>query len=72
LIISHFDILGHTISIATKMSDFAKPDQIVIGQLVYDVLEDKQSTFIGFYQLIHKFGIILVTIQEVFTMYIVA
>jgi hypothetical protein len=54
------------------MSDFAKPDQIVIGQLVYDVLEDKQSTFIGFYQLIHKFGIILVTIQEVFTMYIVA
>ena len=42
----HFDILGYTISIATKMTVFAKPDQIVIGQLVYDVLEeDKQSTF---------------------------
>jgi adenylate cyclase len=41
----HFDILGYTISIATKMTTFAKPDQIVIGQLVYDVLEDKQSTF---------------------------
>jgi adenylate cyclase len=42
----HFDILGYTISIATKMTAFAKPDQIVIGQLVYDVLEDEQkSTF---------------------------
>jgi adenylate cyclase len=42
----HFDILGYTISIATKMTVFAKPDQIVIGQLIYDVLEeDKQSTF---------------------------
>ena len=42
----HFDILGYTISIATKMTVFAKPDQIVIGQLVYDILEeDKQSTF---------------------------
>lgn len=42
----HFDILGYTISIATKMTVFAKPDQIVIGQLVYDVLEEeKQSTF---------------------------
>ena len=42
----HFDILGYTISIATKMTAFAKPDQIVIGQLVYDVLEKEQkSTF---------------------------
>jgi class 3 adenylate cyclase len=42
---SHFDILGYTISIATKMTAFAEPDQIVIGQLVYNVLEDKQYTF---------------------------
>lgn len=42
----HFDILGYTISITAKMTAFAKPDQIVIGQLVYDVLNDKQkSTF---------------------------
>jgi adenylate cyclase len=42
----HFDILGYTISIATKMTAFAKPDQIVIGQLVYNVLDDEQkSTF---------------------------
>jgi adenylate cyclase len=42
----YFDILGYTISIATKMTAFAKPDQIVIGQLVYNVLDDEQkSTF---------------------------
>ena len=40
------DILGYTMSIATKMTTLAKPDQIIIGQLVYEVLEDKQkSTF---------------------------
>ncbi|HJS68107.1 MAG TPA: adenylate/guanylate cyclase domain-containing protein [Nitrososphaera sp.] len=42
----HFDILGYTINIATKMTALAKPDQIVIGQMVYDVLDDRQkSTF---------------------------
>lgn len=45
MIISHFDILGYTISVAINMRAFAKPDQIVTGQLVYNVLEDKQSTF---------------------------
>lgn len=40
------DILGYTMSIATKMTTLAKPDQIIIGQLVYEILEDKQkSTF---------------------------
>ncbi|MFL6483925.1 MAG: adenylate/guanylate cyclase domain-containing protein [Nitrososphaera sp.] len=42
----HFDILGHTINIATKMTSLGKPDQIVIGQMVYDVLDERQkSTF---------------------------
>jgi len=42
----HYDILGYTINIATKMTTLAKPDQIVIGQMVYDVLDDRQkSTF---------------------------
>jgi len=42
----HFDILGYTINIATKMTALAKPDQVVIGQMVYDVLDDRQkSTF---------------------------
>lgn len=39
----HFDILGYTISLAAKMTAFAKPDQIVIGQLVFDLLDDKQK-----------------------------
>ena len=43
---SHFDILGYTISIAAKMTTFAKDNQIVIGQFVYDMLNDSQkSTF---------------------------
>jgi len=44
--IPHYDILGYTINIATKMTTLAKPDQIVIGQMVYDVLDERQkSTF---------------------------
>jgi class 3 adenylate cyclase len=43
---SHFDILGYTISIAAKMTTFAQSNQIVIGQFVYDMLDDSQrSTF---------------------------
>lgn len=42
----HYDILGYTINVAAKMTTVAKPDQIVVGQLVYDLLDDKQkSTF---------------------------
>ena len=42
----HLDILGYTISIAAKMKALARPDQITVGQLVYDMLDSKQkSTF---------------------------
>lgn len=42
----HYDILGYTINVASKMTVLAKPDQIVIGQMVYDVLDERQkSTF---------------------------
>jgi len=42
----HYDILGYTINIATKMTGIARPDQIVIGQMVYDALDNRQkSTF---------------------------
>ncbi|HKX82121.1 MAG TPA: adenylate/guanylate cyclase domain-containing protein [Nitrososphaera sp.] len=42
----HYDILGYTINVAAKMTSLAKPDQILIGQMVYDVLDEKQrSTF---------------------------
>jgi adenylate cyclase len=40
----HFDVLGYTISIAAKMTTFAKDNQIVIGQFVYDVLDDSQKS----------------------------
>jgi adenylate cyclase len=42
----HLDVIGYTINIAAKMTAFAKPDQIIIGQFVYDTLDDVQkSTF---------------------------
>ena len=41
--IPHYDILGYTINIATKMTALAKPDQIVVGHMVYDVLDERQK-----------------------------
>ena len=37
------DVLGYTISITAKMTSLAKPNQIVIGQFVYDVIENNQK-----------------------------
>lgn len=39
-----YDILSYTMSIAVKMTAHAKPNHIVIGQLVYDVLDDRQKS----------------------------
>ena len=39
-----YDILGYTISITSKLTSFAKPDQIVIGQLVYESLDKTQKS----------------------------
>jgi Adenylate cyclase, family 3 (some proteins contain HAMP domain) len=37
---------GSTINVAAKMTTLAKPDQIVIGQMVHDLLDQRQkSTF---------------------------
>ncbi|WP_337863286.1 adenylate/guanylate cyclase domain-containing protein [Nitrososphaera sp.] len=42
----HLDILGYTISVTAKMTALAGPDQIVIGQFVYEALrEDQQAHF---------------------------
>jgi adenylate cyclase len=43
----HFDILGYTINVTTKMTGIAKPDQIVVGQFVYEALcdETKEAFF---------------------------
>jgi len=40
----HLDILGYTISITTKMTALARPDQIVIGQSVYNSLDNSQKS----------------------------
>ncbi|MEM3160041.1 MAG: adenylate/guanylate cyclase domain-containing protein [Nitrososphaera sp.] len=38
----HHDILGYTISVASKITGIAEPNQIVIGQYVYDALDKEQ------------------------------
>jgi len=40
----HYDIIGYTIGVAVKMTGLAKPNQFIIGQLVYDVLDEKQKS----------------------------
>jgi class 3 adenylate cyclase len=40
----YLDILGYNISIAAEMRAFAKPDQMVVGQLVYDISDDIQKS----------------------------
>ena len=39
-----YDILGYSTSIAVKMTALANPNHMVIGQLVYDALEDSQKS----------------------------
>jgi class 3 adenylate cyclase len=39
-----YDILGYSTSIAVKMTALANPNHMVIGQLVYDVLDDNQKS----------------------------
>jgi adenylate cyclase len=39
-----YDVLGYSTSIAVKMTALANPDHMIIGQLVYDVLDDNQKS----------------------------
>ena len=39
----HHDILGYTVNVAVKMTSLAKPNSLVIGQSVYDILDEKQK-----------------------------
>lgn len=39
----HYDILGYTISMASKITGIAESNQIVIGQYVYDALAKEQK-----------------------------
>lgn len=38
------DILGHTVNVAVKMTRLAKPDSFVIGQFVYNSLDESQRS----------------------------
>jgi adenylate cyclase len=38
-----YDVLGYTVSMASKITGVAEANQIVIGQYVYDVLENQQK-----------------------------
>ena len=40
----HYDIMGYTVSVAVKMTGLAKPNRFVVGQLVYDALDEKQKS----------------------------
>ena len=40
----HYDIIGYTMSVAVKMTGLAKPNRFIIGQLVYDALDEKQKS----------------------------
>ena len=37
------DILGYTINTASKMTQFAKPNQIIIGNAVYDKIDKNKK-----------------------------
>lgn len=39
----HLDILGYTISVTAKMTSFAMPGQVVVGEFVYEALADEQK-----------------------------
>ncbi|MFL6316207.1 MAG: adenylate/guanylate cyclase domain-containing protein, partial [Nitrososphaeraceae archaeon] len=43
----HHDILGYTVNVAVKMTSLAKPNGLVIGQSVYDILDEKQKSTFG-------------------------
>jgi adenylate cyclase len=40
-----YDILGYTISIATKMTAYAKVDHIIVGQLIYNILSKEEQSY---------------------------
>jgi len=40
-----YDILGYTISIATKMTVYAKIDHIIVGQLIYNILSKEEQSY---------------------------
>jgi adenylate cyclase len=60
-----YDILGYNTNLAVKMTAFANPNHMVIGQLVYDALGDNQKSTFRKLVVVQKYGIMLTTILEV-------
>lgn len=46
-----YDILGYTISIATKMTAHAKVNHIIVGQLIYDILSKEEQEYFSIVQI---------------------
>ena len=67
----HLDILGYTISIAAKMKALARPDQIIVGQLIYDMLDNNKKAHLKYCRLVQTSGITLVAILEIYSLYII-
>ena len=45
---SHVDLLGPTMNIASKIQNLAKPNQIIVGQKIYEILHPRlQKSFIN-------------------------
>ena len=41
---SHIDIIGSSISLAAKIASIAKPNQILIGESIYNIFKSSSST----------------------------
>lgn len=59
-----YDVLGYTTNIAVKMTALANPNHMVIGQVVYDSLEDNQKSDFQQLDIFQKYGVMLTTILE--------
>ena len=66
-----YDVLGYTTNLAVKMTALANPNHMVIGQLVYDILDMTKSPHINSLTLVQRCGIMLtVMLEGIFTVFI--
>ena len=63
--------MGYTVSIAAKMKALARPDQIIVGQLIYDMLDNNKKAHLKYCRLVQTSGITLVAILEIYSLYII-
>ena len=63
------DVLEYTNNIATKTTSFASPNQIIIGEAVYDKLDNKKQNRFNKSVSITNHGISWITLLEIFMAY---